>query len=131
MESNQSYCSRCAKIWNRSKNLLQKHLQHNEILLRSQRELIHFAIEEVDTILASQEKNPMQQCQEIRKLVLLLKSEVTRPENEYQLQRNLLKMAFLTFSQNQSQIINLDSLAKTSTNSQIYIMIKLIPLKNY
>ncbi|VEB35977.1 Dot/Icm T4SS effector [Legionella sainthelensi] len=94
------------------KNLLQKHLQHNEILLRSQRELIHFAIEEVDTILASQEKNPMQQCQEIRKLVLLLKSEVTRPENEYQLQRNLLKMAFLTFSQNQSQIINLDSLAK-------------------
>ncbi len=94
------------------KTLLQEHLQYNEILLNAQREFIRFAIKEVDTILASKEKNPMQQCQEIRKLVLLLKTEVTRPENEYQLQRNLFKMAFFAFTQNPSQIINLDSLEK-------------------
>ncbi|KTC93919.1 hypothetical protein [Legionella cincinnatiensis] len=40
---------------------------------------------------------------------LQLKTEVIHPENEYQLQRSLFKMAFFAFTQNSSQIINLDS----------------------
>lgn len=94
------------------KRVLLEHLQHNEILVKSQRVLINFAIKEVDAILASKEINSMQQCQEIRKLVLLLKSEVVRSENEHQLQRSLLKKAFLSFTQTPSQILNLDSLEK-------------------
>lgn len=94
------------------KNILRDHLQRNEILSKSQREIISRAIKEVNTILASKEKEPIQQCRKIRKLVLQLKTEVTQPENEYQLHRNLLKMSFLAFSPDQSQVITLDSLAK-------------------